>query len=236
MTSGNLYLVPMVIAEDTHDSVIPPQVKQVLPGLAHFLVEDVRTARRYLSSLKLFSSIESLHFEVLNKETPDEKVPELLRPLVQGQDVGVLSESGCPGVADPGSKAVLFAHQHSIRVIPLVGPSSLLLALMASGLNGQQFAFHGYLPIDATELAAKVKTLERESKSRNQTQLFIETPHRNNSLFEQFLKHLQPETLLSIALDLTGKNEKVVTRTIAQWRKGDHQWPKSPMVYLFLAK
>lgn len=236
MTSGKLYLIPTIISEETQEEVIPPRVKQVLPHLVHFLAEDVRTARRYLSSLKLFPSIESLHFEVLNKETPDEKIPELLRPLGQGHDMGVLSESGCPGVADPGSKAVLFAHQQGIQVVPLVGPSSLLLALMASGLNGQQFAFHGYLPIDGTELASRLKVLERESKARNQTQLFIETPHRNNSLYEQFLKHLQPDTLLSVALDLTGKSEKVATRTIAQWRKGNHSWPKTPMVYLFLAK
>lgn len=235
MSGGTLYLIPTVIASDTHELVVPPHLRSVLPTLSFFLAEEVRTARRYLSSLKIFASIEALHFEVFDKDTADEKIPELLQPLLAGNNMGLLSESGCPGVADPGSKAVLFAHRHGCRVVPLVGPSSLLLALMASGLNGQQFAFHGYLPIDIKELSNKIKELEKESKIKNQTQLFIETPYRNSSLFEQFLKHLQPSTLLTIALDLTGKQEKVLTKTVAQWRKEGTQWPKMPMVYLFLA-
>jgi 16S rRNA (cytidine1402-2'-O)-methyltransferase len=136
-------------------------------------VEDIRTARRYLSSLKIYPSIEVLVFEVLNKETPPQKLPELMKPILLGHHMGVISESGCPGVADPGALAVKYAHENNIPVIPLVGPSSLLLALMASGLNGQQFAFHGYLPIEANEATQRIKELERESTIKNQTQIFI---------------------------------------------------------------
>ena len=149
-----------------------------------------------------------------------------MRPIQQGNNIGVISESGCPGVADPGALAIQFAHENSIQVIPLVGPSSLLLALMASGLNGQQFAFQGYLPIDAKEAALRIKELERESKSKNQTQIFIETPYRNNSVFDHFLKNLHPETRLTIALDLTGQHEFIQTRTVRQWKTKKENWPK----------
>jgi 16S rRNA (cytidine1402-2'-O)-methyltransferase len=232
---GTLYLIPTVIAEGTNDHVLSPQVKNVLPSLSYFLVEEVRTARRFLSSLKVFDSIEPLRFEVLNKDTADADLPQLLKPLLDGEDVGLLSESGCPGVADPGSKAVFFAHQKKIRVVPIVGPSSILLALMASGLNGQQFAFHGYFPIEPKELATKIKELERESKAKKQTQIFIETPYRNQSLFEQLLKNLNNETLLSVSYALTGQLEKIQTRTIAQWKSDAAAWAKEPAVFLFLA-
>ncbi|HMR58325.1 MAG TPA: SAM-dependent methyltransferase, partial [Cyclobacteriaceae bacterium] len=153
---GKLYLIPTIISDNTQQLVIPQRVKDVLVGIRHFLAEDIRTARRYLSSLKLYSSIEELHLEVLNKETPDNVIVQLMQPLMQGLDMGVLSESGCPGVADPGAVAVAYAHTQGIQVVPMVGPSSILLALMASGLNGQQFAFHGYLPVDANEAAKKI--------------------------------------------------------------------------------
>ncbi len=234
MTKGKLYLIPIPIAEETLN-VIPPQVIETLRPLTHFLVEDIRTARRYLSSLKLFPSIESLHFEVLNKDTKVSELPDLLKVLEQGKDVGIISESGCPGVADPGALAVQYAHQNNIRVIPLVGPSSILLALMASGLNGQQFAFHGYLPVEAKEAAVKIKELERESKTRNQTQVFIETPYRNNSVFDHLIRHLHQDTLLSIAIDITGKNELIKTRKVSFWKNEKMNWPKSPAVFLFLA-
>lgn len=233
--SGKLYLIPNVISEETQSSVIPDQVRECLPKINHFLAEDIRTARRYLSSLKIYPSIESLHFEVLNKETPEEKLADLMKPIKEGHDMGVISESGCPGVADPGALAIKFAHENNIKVVPLVGPSSLLLALMASGLNGQQFAFQGYLPIDAKEAALKIKDLERESKTKNQTQIFIETPYRNNSVFDHLLKNLHTETRLTVALDLTGKHEFVRTQTVSQWKKQKEKWPKTPAVFLFLA-
>lgn len=233
--SGKLYLIPTVIAEGTQADVIPGSIKKVLPTLRYFLAEDVRTARRYFSSLKIFDRIEDLQFDVLNKDTPDNELPMLLEPLVKGYDVGIISESGCPGVADPGSRAVLFAHQRNIKVVPLVGPSSILLALMASGLNGQQFAFHGYLPVEAKEAAKKIKDLEKESRTKRQTQIFIETPYRNNSLFELLLKNLGNETRLCVANDLTGQKEVVATRRVSEWRKQSVSWPKEPMVFLFLS-
>jgi 16S rRNA (cytidine1402-2'-O)-methyltransferase len=234
MTIGKLYLIPIPIAEETL-FVIPRQVIETLKPLTYFLVEDIRTARRYLSSLKIFTSIETLHFEILNKDTKESELPLLLKWLKEGIDVGVISESGCPGIADPGALAVKYAHQHNFTVIPMVGPSSILLALMASGLNGQQFSFHGYLPVDGKEAAQRIKELERESKMKNQTQIFIETPYRNNSIFDHFIKNLHPETLLTIAIDLTGKTESVKTKKVSQWRDEKSVWAKNPAVFLFLA-
>jgi 16S rRNA (cytidine1402-2'-O)-methyltransferase len=232
---GKLFLVPNVIAESTEKTVIPVGVKAILKDLSYFLAEDIRTARRYLSSLNIYPSIEALQFKVLNKDTSYQELSELMHPITEGLDIGILSESGCPGIADPGALAVEYAHQNNIQVVPLVGPSSVLLALIASGLNGQQFAFHGYLPIDAKDAHQKIKDLERESKAKNQTQIFIETPYRNNSVYDHFLKSLQATTRLTIALDLTGKNETVLTKTVNQWKKANVNWPKSPAVFLFLA-
>ncbi len=235
ITLGKLYLIPNVISEETQSSVISAQVRDILPSIQYFLAEDLRTARRYLSSLKIYSSIESLHFEVLDKETKEEKLTELMKPLTEGHNIGVISECGCPGVADPGALAVKYAHENAVQVVPLVGPSSLLLALMASGLNGQQFAFQGYLPIDAREAAQKIKDLERESKAKNQTQIFIETPYRNNSIFDHLIKNLHSETRLTVALDLTGQHEFIRTLKVSQWLRQKENWPKTPAVFLFLA-
>jgi len=157
MSVGDLYLIPTVISEGTERAVIPTIVLEKLKSIRYFLAEDVRTARRYLSSLKIYESIESLNFSVLNKDTKEVEIEKMFGPIFSGEHLGVLSESGCPGVADPGSLAVNFAHRKNIRVIPLVGPSSILLALMASGLNGQQFAFHGYLPIESKECVQRLK-------------------------------------------------------------------------------
>lgn len=235
MKKGKLYLIPNVIAEGTQASTIPAQTLVILPTIHHFLAEDVRTARRYLSSLKIYTSIEALHFEVLNKETPEDKLAGLMKPIQDGHHLGIISESGCPGVADPGALAVKYAHENNIQVVPLVGPSSLLLALMASGLNGQQFAFHGYLPIEAKAASEKIKELEQESKAKNQTQIFIETPYRNNSVFDHFLKNLHSNTRLSVAVDLTGPSESVRTLPVAEWKKNKENWPKTPAVFLLLA-
>lgn len=233
--NGKLYLIPTTIADNTQLQVIPQQVKDSLAGIKHFLAEDVRTARRYLSSLKIYSSIEELHFEILNKETPGPAITKLLQPLADGFNLGVISESGCPGVADPGALAVAYAHANGFQVVPLVGPSSILLALMASGLNGQQFAFNGYLPVDANEASKKIKELERESKLKNQTQIFIETPYRNNSVFGHLIKHLSPTTRLTVALDITGQQEAIITQAVSIWKSRTVDWPKTPAVFLFLA-
>lgn len=235
MNPGKLYLIPNVIADDTQALVIPPHIVENLKPLKYFLAEDIRTARRYLSSLKIFESIEALQFSVLNKETQESELPALMDPLFQGHSIGVISESGCPGVADPGALAARFAHERAIQVVPLVGPSSILLALMASGLNGQRFSFHGYLPIDSKEASQVLKTLEKESRARNQTQLFIETPYRNNTVMNVLLKNLHDDTTLSVAVDVTGKSEDIRTMTVKKWRSMKLDFPKIPAVFLFLA-
>lgn len=236
MNSGILYLIPNIISDDTQRSVIAPQVIEALKTISHFLAEDVRTARRYLSSLKIYESIESLHFEVLNKDTKEMEFESLMRPLGEGKNVGVISESGCPGVADPGALAVEYAHKKKIKVVPLVGPSSILLALMASGLNGQQFAFHGYLPIDSKEAAIKIKQLESESRQKNQTQIFIETPYRNNQILKSLIDNLNSNDLLCIAFNITGKDEFIETQTVSTWKKQIPVLSKEPAVFLFLAR
>jgi 16S rRNA (cytidine1402-2'-O)-methyltransferase len=231
---GKLHLIPTYLS-DGADHTIPQQVKQQLPFIHHFLAENIRTARRYLSSLKIYEAIESLQFEVLDKNTEEQSIPKLLQPIFNGIDMGILSEAGCPGVADPGALIVNYAHRHQITVIPYVGPSSLLMALMASGLNGQKFAFHGYLPIEAKEAANAIKAFERESREKKQTQLFIETPYRNNSLLKNFINSLHAETLLCIAIDLTGKDEFIRTLPVKEWRSKQADLPKLPAVFLFLA-
>jgi 16S rRNA (cytidine1402-2'-O)-methyltransferase len=235
MIKGKVYLIPTIIADDTQAQVIPAQVRDILPGIRYFLVEDVRTARRYLSSLRIYDSIEKLQIEVLDKDTLFNQLDTLFAPVLSGQNVGILSESGCPGVADPGALAVQFAHQHQIDVIPLVGPSSILLALMASGLNGQHFAFHGYLPIETKESGKAIKEFERESKQKNQTQIFIETPYRNNTVFSALKTNLGDNTLLCVASDLTGANEFIKTQSIKKWKDKQFEWKKVPTVFLFLA-
>jgi 16S rRNA (cytidine1402-2'-O)-methyltransferase len=235
MPLGKLYLIPNIIADNTQDAVITAQAKSVLPGITYFLAEDIRTARRFLSSLKIYDSIEPLHFEVLDKDTDPSVVPNLLSPLFKGIDMGIISESGCPGIADPGALAVRFAHENNVQVIPLVGPSSILLALMASGLNGQHFAFHGYLPIEAKEAEHAIRTLEKESRLKHQTQVFIETPYRSNALFQLLVRTLGNDTLLCVAENLTGSNEYIKTAAVKKWRNSNKMLPKEPAVFLFLA-
>jgi len=235
MPKGTLFLIPAPIAEDTAALSLTPQMREVLPRIQHFLAEDIRTARRFLSALKVYPSIEQLEFTLLNKDTSEADVSQALMHLDNGFDMGVLSESGCPGVADPGALAVRLAHRRGARVVPLVGPSSILLALMASGLNGQQFAFHGYLPIDQKELGRRLHELEKESAAKNQSQIFIETPYRNHQLISKLCQYLSPNTLLTIACDIQGNDEMITTRTVGDWKKSGFVPPKKPCVFLFLA-
>ncbi len=234
MTKGKLYLIPTVISDNAND-VIPEQVKGVIQNLDYYLVENLRTARRYISSLKLGLTIEELHFDQLNKKTSIDSVQHMMKPLLDGKSIGLMSESGCPGIADPGSLAVSYAHQIDAAVVPLVGPSSIFLTLMASGFNGQQFAFHGYLPIDKKHLDQKIKTLEEESRRKNQTQLFIETPYRNNQLLEQLKKQCYPQTQLCVARDVSGKDEFIKTATIKDWRQTKVELHKIPTVFALFA-
>lgn len=232
---GNLFLIPSAISANTQDAIVPPKVKDYLSGIRYFLAEDIRTARRYLGSLKVYEKIDVLSFSVLNKDTQETELAVLFAPLFEGNHLGVISESGCPGIADPGALAVRFAHQNQIKVIPLVGPSAISLSLMASGLNGQHFAFKGYLPVGAQEAAKAIRDLEKESRSKNQTQIFIETPYRNNTLFANLLRNLMPETQLCLALDITGENEFILTQSVKNWRLKTVELPKNPAVFLFLA-
>ena len=235
MEKGKLYLIPNVIGDNTHLAVIAPHITNALTGIHHFLVEDVRTARRFLSALKIYPSIDALDFQILNKDSRPEELPAMFGPIFQGTNLGIISESGCPGIADPGALATKFAHENEIQVVPLVGPSSILLALMASGLNGQRFTFHGYLPIDAKECAQVIRDLEKESKRKKQTQIFIETPYRNNHLKDLLLKNLQNETTLCIAIDITGVEEKIRTLSVKKWKGITYDMPKAPAVFLFLS-
>lgn len=232
---GNLFLIPSPIAINTNDLVVTPQVLSIVPQIRYFLAEDVRTARRFLASLKVYDSVEQLSFSVLNKDTKEEELEDLFAPIRSGHHLGVLSEAGCPGVADPGALAADYAHKAGIRVVPLVGPSAILLALMASGLSGQHFSFHGYLPIQGTEVAKVIRDLEKESRLKNQTQIFIETPYRNKSLFENLVKNLGPETKLCVAADISGKAEFIRTQPVKNWREQGVILAKDPTVFLFLA-
>jgi 16S rRNA (cytidine1402-2'-O)-methyltransferase len=232
---GKLFMVPNIIADETHDMIINAQTRQHLTHINYFLAEDVRTARRYLSRLKIYPSIEALTFSVLDKNTEKKELKDLFKPIFEGQNVGVISESGCPGIADPGALAAHFAHENGIQIVPLVGPSSIIMALMASGLNGQRFAFNGYLPIESKDLVKTLKDFEKESKVKDQTQIFIETPYRNQALFGNILKTLHADTQLCIALDITGASEFIATKSIKNWRTQTIELPKQPAVFLFLA-
>lgn len=227
-----MFLLPSVIAPDSAERVLSPQVLSVLSRLDYFLAENLRTARRFISSLQLGRSIDQLHFQVLDKRTPDSEVADLLEPLLRGHDLGILSEAGCPGVADPGARAVAYAHQQHIRVVPLVGPSSFLLALMASGFSGQSFAFLGYLPIDKEARRKAIRRLEKTAKDTRQTQIFMETPYRNNALLRDVLDHCQPNTLLCIAKNITGADEFIKTQTVRQWQQAVPDLHKMPVVFL----
>ncbi|MDZ4714975.1 MAG: SAM-dependent methyltransferase [Cytophagales bacterium] len=232
---GKLYLIPTLLAENTHEQALTPFLKQTVGSLDRFLCENVRTARRFVAGLRVHASVEPLQFDLLDKDTAAEEITRLLEPLQQGHNVGLLSESGCPGVADPGALAADLAHRLGIKVVPLVGPSSLVLALMASGLDGQRFTFHGYLPIGQHEASAAIRAHERESVEKMQTQIYIETPFRNNQVLSHFLRALREDTRLCIALNLTGPDERISTRDVGAWKKETPVLEKTPATFLFLA-
>jgi 16S rRNA (cytidine1402-2'-O)-methyltransferase len=216
---GTLYLIPNVISDDTADWVIPMEVKLLIQNLRHFIAEDLRTARRYLRKIGYTADYDTeTNFYLLNKHTPPGEIPDFILPLLNGHNVGILSESGVPCVADPGNIVVAAAQELDIHVKPLVGPSSILLSLMASGFNGQNFAFVGYLPIQEKEKKVKIKALENRILKEDQTQIFIETPYRNQKLFESLLSTCRADLKLCIARDISGPHEKILTRTIAEWR------------------
>ena len=232
---GTLYLIPCTLGDNPAEQVLPQHVIDVARKLRYFVVEQPKSARQFLSALKPEQPIQTLHFSSLNEHTDPKELTGLLTPLLAGQDVGIISEAGCPGIADPGADLVNLAHRHNIRVVPLVGPSSILLALMASGLNGQRFAFHGYLPIDDTERKAAIVALDLESTRRKQTQIFIETPYRNEKMFGALLAHCRPQTQLCLATDITLPGEQIQTRSITQWKlQHTPQINKRPSLFLLL--
>jgi 16S rRNA (cytidine1402-2'-O)-methyltransferase len=216
---GSLYLIPVPIDQNSKEPVLLEKHQKIVRDLDYFIVENEKTARFYLSAFSLSKPIHQLNFEVLDKSLGQEEIKNFLVPLLKGFSVGLLSESGCPAVADPGAKIVALAHQNNIKVIPMTGPSSILLALMASGLNGQLFKFHGYLPSDKDERIKKIISIENESKKNNETQIFIETPYRNQHVFNDLIKTLKEQTKLCIGLDLTSDNEFILTKNIKDWKK-----------------
>ena len=232
--TGKLFLIPTVIAEG-QNSTIPVSVREAIKSTQSFIVENVRTARRYISSLKLGVVIEELEFEVLDKKTNDTQVSTMLDGLLKGKNIGILSESGCPGVADPGAKAVEWAQKRGVEVVPMVGPSSILLGLMGSGFNGQKFCFHGYLPIDKKELEKELRRLESESRKLNQTQIFIETPYRNNQMLEMLIRVSNNETRVCVAKDLTSPDQLIKTKKVSAWKKESIDLHKIPTVFLMYA-
>lgn len=234
MTAGKLYLIPSTLGDNEPAEVIPASVLALLPSIRTYVAEEVRTVRRYLSRAGLKGHIDELEFHVLNEHTTPAEVEALL-PLFEAGDVGLVSEAGLPAVADPGSALVALCHRHGIEVVPLVGPSSLMLALMASGLNGQGFAFRGYLPAKADQLRSALKDIEKQSRALGQSEIFIETPYRNDGLLAEMLATLAPGTRLCLAADLTLPTQFVKTKTVAEWRRQTPAIGKRPCVFIILA-
>lgn len=233
--TGSLYLIPVPLGLGCPPAdCLPPPVLSQIKNLTYFVVEEAKTARAFLKSVGTALPLQSLHIAALNEHSKATDLPAILSPLLAGHDVGLFSEAGCPAIADPGAALVALAHSHSIRVCPLVGPSSLLLALMGSGLDGQRFAFHGYLPIKTPDRAQKIRQLEKESQQVRQTQLFIETPYRNTALFQAILRIAKPSTRLCLAVDLSLPTESIRTRPIAAW-KDTAEISQNPTVFLMLS-
>ncbi|MDE5871195.1 MAG: SAM-dependent methyltransferase [Muribaculaceae bacterium] len=231
-----LYLVPVPISGAPVSDVIPAGNLEIVGRLRHFIVENVRTARRYLRHIDPAFPISDCTFYVLDRHTAPEEVIGMLDPLRRGEPVGVMSEAGCPAVADPGSHPVEIAQREGLKVVPLVGPSSILMSLMASGFNGQGFTFHGYLPIDGAERRKALKRLEAESSSRQMTQIFIETPYRNNRMMAFLAETLSPSTMVCVACDITDtEREEVVVARAADWKKRKYDYDKRPAIFLLYA-
>lgn len=230
---ATLYLVPNLLAEGDWQSVLPAQVHSILSTTKYFIVENVRTARRFMKQVNRDINIDECTFYEINKRTNPADLPTFLKPIAEGNDVAVLSEAGCPGVADPGADVVKIAHKKGIKVVPIVGPSSILLALMASGLNGQDFAFRGYLPVKPNERSKAIASLEKRVKNTQQSQIFIETPYRNNQLVADILKTCAPNTHFCIAANVTGEREYILTQSIQDWKKkGTPDLHKQPVIFL----
>ncbi|NMA75235.1 MAG: SAM-dependent methyltransferase [Bacteroidales bacterium] len=227
-----LYLLPVTLGNTPIDRVIPEYNRSIILQIKHFIVEDVRTARRFLKKVDPSIEIDDLTFYLLNKRTSKQEFYEFLTPLERGESIGLMSEAGCPAVADPGSDVVALAHEKRLKVVPLVGPSSILLSVMASGFNGQSFSFHGYLPIQGAQRVQKIKDLERRIYADNETQLFIETPYRNQQMVDDLLKNCKEQTRLCIAANITCDEESILTKSIGEWKKNPPKLAKIPCIFL----
>ena len=230
--AGILYLIPTPLGDSPLANVLPEETRRIAAGLTTFVVEQAKTARAFLKQLPTTMPIQQLTLLELNEHTPASALETLIAPLLAGQDVGLISEAGCPAIADPGANLVRLAHRHGIRVRPLTGPSSILLALMGSGLVGQRFSFHGYLPTKPDERAKALRELEKRSRKEDAAQAFIETPYRNQAMLETLMTACQPDTLLTIACDLTLDSEFLATRKIAEWTGKLPDIQKRPTVFL----
>lgn len=230
--SAKIYLIPTTLGDSPVENVIPTYVVDIINSTNHYIVENIKTARRYLIKAGIKTKIDDLTFYELNKHSSPEEYDSYLKPIKDNQNIGIISEAGTPGVADPGADIVAIAHQKNIPVVPLVGPSSILLSVMASGLNGQSFAFVGYLPIQKPERIKRIKELERRSQTENQTQLFIETPYRNQHLIDDLLNNCSSETKLCIAADISLETEFIKTMAIKDWKKSIPNLHKRPAIFL----
>ena len=229
---GKLYLIPTTLGDNPPLEVLPLTVKKIVEELDFFIVEKEKSARRFIKTIAQSKSQSNLTLFALNKFTDPSEHLTFIQPCLDGIDVGILSEAGCPAIADPGAAIVALAHNNNIKVVPLVGPSSIILALMSSGLNGQNFAFNGYLPIEKTERRKEIKKLERLSSEIQQSQLFIETPYRNNNMLDDLCATLLPQTKLCVACDITLSSELIVTKTAEEWKKNKVDLHKRPTLFI----
>ncbi|MES2487051.1 MAG: SAM-dependent methyltransferase [Bacteroidota bacterium] len=233
MPAGKLYLLPVPLGDDADPKlVLPDTVARSIEFIDHYIVENEKTARRFIKAILPTKKQPDLKLSVLNKHTLASEHKGFIQPCLEGKNVGLMSEAGCPGVADPGAAIVKIAHEKGIQVVPLVGPSSILLAIMASGMNGQSFAFNGYLPIEKSDKKTALKSFEKLSEDKSQSQLFIETPFRNNKLMEDLLTMLQPNTHLCIAADITLPTEFIKTKTVAQWKNEKPDLHNRPCIFI----
>jgi len=231
-SKGQLYLIPTRLGDNPPLEVLPISIKKVIEDLDFYIVENEKTARRFIKRVSPSKSQPTLKLKVLNKYTTESERNTFLNPCLEGISIGLLSEAGCPAIADPGADIVGLAHQMDIKVVPLVGPSSILLALMGSGMNGQSFTFNGYLPIDKSERKAKLKTLERLSSEHNQSQIFIETPYRNMKMLEDLTHSLHPNTRVCVACDLTLPTEFIKTMPAKDWKHNKEDFHKRPAIFI----
>jgi 16S rRNA (cytidine1402-2'-O)-methyltransferase len=229
---GKLYLIPTTLGENNPDDVLPQTVKRAIDFINTYIVENEKTARKFIKAIHPEKVQADLKISLLNKRTEVTEHKAMLLPCLNGENIGLMSEAGCPGVADPGAVIVKLAHENGIQVVPLVGPSSILLAMMASGMNGQSFAFNGYLPIDKGEKKSALKSFENLSNSKNQSQIFIETPYRNNKLMEDLVQILQPNTHLCVAADITLPTEYIKTLRITDWKKTKVDLHNRPTIFI----